>query len=362
MKTLQRYITRELLLPFLISTFVLNFIFMAGYLVRAADFIIGRHVPLWDTLYLMMLALPEMMGYTIPTSLLMAVMLVFGHLSQHNELRAMKASGIHLFHVIAPALIAGLAVSFAMLVFNDQVFGQADFELRRATKKLLIKHPKALIEPGRFVTLNDQIIFMAKSLKGDEMRDIIAYETENPNKPVRTILAERGEIKTSKDGTEMKVRLFDGSISDAETEGVHTMQFQTYEFPPVDSQDINNMKKKQRDLTLAEIIVMLARKDPPIAKEEVLGLVAAFHNRIAFAFGSFIFVLLGVPVAVLVRRGEIIVSFAISMAGVSLYYVLFAAAKATAMHGVMPTFLALWLPNILLIIAGAYLMRRAILA
>lgn len=359
MKILQRYIARELVLPFAICTFVLNFIFMAGYLVRAADFIIGRHVPLWDTLYLMMLALPEMMGYTIPTSLLMAVMLVFGHLSQYNELRAMKASGVHLFHVIAPALVVGLAVSFAMLVFNDQVFGEADFALRKETKKLLIKYPKALIEPGRFVTLNDQIVFMAKSLKGDEMRDIIAYEVESSQKPVRTILAERGEIKTSKDGTEMKVRLFDGSISDAENEGVNTMQFQTYEFPPVDAQDIRNMRKKQRDLTLAEILVMLDREKLP--SEEVVGLKTAFHNKIAFAFGSFIFVLLGVPIAVLVRRGEIVISFAISMAGVSLYYVLFAAAKAVALHGLLAPPLALWLPNILLISAGAYLLRRAVL-
>lgn len=362
MKILQRYIMREVFLPFIVCILVLNFIFMAGYLVRAANFIIGRHVPLMDTLYILTLALPQMLSYTVPTSLLTAVMIVFGHLSQHNELRAMKASGVHLFHVIVPALVIGLAVSFAMLVFNDQVAGNAGFELRRSTKKMLIKYPKALIEPGRFVTLNDQIIFRAKELKDDEMRDIIAYEVEGSNKPVRTIIAERGEITTSNGGTEMTVRLFDGSISDAESEGVNTMQFQTYEFPPVDSEDVKHMQKKQKDLTLAEMLVELQTVNPSKDPGEEISLKTAFHNRIAFAFGSFIFALIGVPLAVLVRRGEIVISFAISMAGVSLYYILFAAAKALALHGVMIPAIALWLPNLILFVVGVTLLRKAVLS
>ncbi|MBP9865524.1 MAG: LptF/LptG family permease [Candidatus Omnitrophica bacterium] len=363
MKILQRYIAREILLPFVVCTLVLNFIFMAGYLVRAANFIIGRHVPLLDTLYILMLALPEMAAYTVPTSLLMAVMLVFGHLSQHNELRAMKASGVHLFHVIVPALVIGLTVSFAMIVFNDQVVGQAGFELRKATKKLLIKNPKALIEPGRFVTLNDQIVFLAKEIHGDEMTDIIAYEVEADQKPVRTIMAERGEITTSAGGTEMRVRLFDGSISESESEGVNTMQFQTYEFPPVGDNDLKNMQKKQRELTLAEILVELKNaKEKQMSPSDVLRLKTSFHDRIAFALGSFIFVLIGVPVAVLVRRGEIVVSFAVSMAGVSLYYVLCASAKAIAFQGVLIPAIALWLPNLILFIAGIFLLRKAVLS
>ena len=69
MKILQRYVFRELILPFLLCMITLNFIFMAGYLVRAAHFIIGRGIPIGDTLYVLMLALPGMVGYTIPTSI-----------------------------------------------------------------------------------------------------------------------------------------------------------------------------------------------------------------------------------------------------------------------------------------------------
>src|SRR3989338_3045696 len=178
MKILQKYVLRQLILPFALSLAVLNFIFMAGYLVKAADFIIGRGIPLLDTFYILSLALPGMIGFTVPTSLLMAILIVFGTLSQNNELRAMKASGIHLLNILLPAFVFGLILSLGMFVFNDQVASNAGFQLRKELKRMVIRFPKALLEPGRFVKISDSIIFMAKSFKEDRLQDIIAYEVE----------------------------------------------------------------------------------------------------------------------------------------------------------------------------------------
>ncbi|MCB9799446.1 MAG: LptF/LptG family permease [Candidatus Omnitrophica bacterium] len=358
MKILQKYVFKELLLPFFVAVIVLNFIFMAGYLVTAANFIIGRHVPLLDTLYILILAMPEMITYTIPTSIMTAIMIAFGGLAQGNELRAMKASGVHLFYVIVPAFALGLILSLVMFVFTDQVSSNARFQLRKTTKSMLIKYPKALIEPGRFVKLNDSIIFLTKEVHDDQMRDIVAYEVEKEDRPVRTIIADRGEIISGTDHSEMRIRLYDGSISDAEDEGVNTIQFQTYEFPPLDTSDIRNMRKKKKDLTMAEILIYLA--DPHVEKNDIIDLRASFHERIAFAFGNFIFVLIGVPIAILVKRGEVIVSFGISMVTVSLYYVMFAGAKALALQEQLPASIALWLPNLLLLFVGYILLRKAV--
>lgn len=176
MKIIQRYIFRELFLPFMISVTTLSFIFMAGYMVRAANFIIGRGIPLLDTLYVLILALPEMFSYTAPMSLLTAVMIVFGNLSHNNEIRAVKASGIHPYQIMIPAFITGVALSLGMFVFNDQVTTTAGIELRKVTKQLLVRHPKAIVEPVRFVKLNDQVIFLTKEVVGDKLRDIVAYE------------------------------------------------------------------------------------------------------------------------------------------------------------------------------------------
>lgn len=358
MKILQRYVLREIILPFALCVAVLNFIFMAGFLVRAANFIVGRGVPLFDTLYVLLLALPEMVGYTIPTSILTAVLIVFGSLSQSNELRAMKASGINLLQVVTPVFFLGLALSLFMFVFNDQITSNSGFQLRQLTKQMLIKHPKALIEPGRFVKVSDTIIFMTKSMEGDVMKEIIAYEVEDSDKPVRTIMADRGEIITNQKSAEVQIRLYDGSISDNQEEGVHTMQFKTFEFPTFGQEEIKKMQKKKKDLTLAEILIQLSRSE--LSPKDQRELWTAFNQRISFACASFLFVFVGIPVATLVRRGEIILSFVISMATVSLYYVLFVAAKSIAHGGILPPLIAMWIPNILVFILGFYLLRRSL--
>lgn len=361
MKILRRYILHELGLPFGLSFFTLNFIFMAGYLVKAANLIIGRGVPLGDTLYVLMLALPDMVSYTVPTSALTAVLIVFGNLSQNNEIRAVKASGVHPFQVMLPAFLVGLGLSFTMFVFNDQVATNTGFQLRRTTRQMLIKHPKAVIEPGRFVQLSDSLKFFAKEMKGNELRDIVAYEVEHPDKPIRTIIAERGEIISKSGNTQMQVRLYDGSVSDAQESGVQTIQFKTYEFPTVGQEDIRKLQKKMRELTLAELLMRLARRGET-SGEERRELWTAFHQRIAFALGSFIFIFIGIPIAILVHRGEIILSFGIAMAAASLYYVLFAGAKTLAIQGMIWPQLSLWLPNVLLFGLGAYLLKRALVS
>ncbi len=357
MKILQKYILKELWLPFLLSFAILNFIFLAGYLVRAANFIIGRGVPLWETLYILILAMPEMISYTAPMSVLTAVLIVFGNLSQHNEIRAVKASGIHPLLVMAPALFIGLAMTFLMFMFNDQIMTNGGFELRRMTKKLLIEHPSALIEPGRFVKLTDTITILAKEVNGNVMRDIVAYENEGTDKPIRTIMAERGEIKVGANKSQMQIMLYDGSISDAEKSSVQSMQFKTYEFPSLGQDDLQSLQKKTREKTLAELLIQSS--DPELSKENKREVWSAFHQRIAFSFGSFIFVFLGIPVAVLVHRGEIALSFGLSLAAASFYYILFVGAKTITLQGLVPPIVAFWAPNVLLMFFGGRLLKKS---
>lgn len=357
MKILQRYVFRELLLPFVLALVTLTFIFMAVHLVRAVDFIIGRGVPLEDTLYVLFLIMQRTLGYTVPMSLLAAVMIVFGNLSQHSEIRAIKASGVHIYHIMIPAFLIGLLLSFLIFIFNDQVANNAGFELRKTTKKLLIKHPRAAIEPGRFVSLGDNIKFLTKEMNGNTMRDITAYEIGESEKPTRTIIAESGEILTDPVSASVQIRLYNGSISDSQDEGIQSIQFKTYEFPSFGQEDIRKMRKKKKDYSLAEILVELQQRD--LSREDLAELWTAFHHRIAFAFGSFIFVLLGVPIAVLVRRGEIVLSFAISFMTAVFYYILYVGAQTISLRGALPAWLALWLPNILLLGIGGYLLRRS---
>lgn len=366
MKILQRYVLKELLLPCLLCFTVLCFIFMAANLVKMADMIIGRGVPFMQTLYILVLVLPTAISWSAPMSLLTGVLIVFGSFSQHNEFRAMKASGVHPLKFMMPPLLLGLGLSMVMFVFNDQVGTAARFEFRRATKKMIMKHPMALIEPGRFVKISSDILFLAKRVEGEEMKDIVAHEGVDSENPVRTIVAERGRIQMDPNTGQLEVFLFDGSVSESQDKGVQSVQFKTYRFPTMDENDIRKMNKKRKDMTLAELLVeiteLVANLSGNVDKKELRELWVTFHQRIAFSSASLVFMFIGIPIASIVKRGEIVVSFGISMAAMGLYYILFAIAQAISARGVLPPLVSLWLPNILLIGLGMILLRKAILS
>ncbi len=74
---------------------------------------------------------------------------------------------------------------------------------------------------------------------------------------------------------------------------------------------------------------------------------------------SLVFVLIGLPAAVITRRGEAVVSFSVAGGVVALYYVLFVWGATMAIRGTMPVWLSLWMPNFILAAVGLLLMKRS---
>jgi len=355
---------KELLLPCLLCFTILCFIFMAANLVKMADMIIGRGVPFIQTLYILILVFPTAVSWAAPMSLLTGVLIVFGSFSQHNEFRAMKASGVHPLKFMMPPLLLGLGLSMLMFVFNDQIGPAARFEFRKATKKMIMQHPMALIEPGRFVKISPSILFLAKRVEGNQMKDIVAHEGVDSENPVRTIVAESSTIAMDPNTGQLEVQLFNGSVSESQDKGIQSVQFKTYKFPTLDEDDIRKMGKKKKDMTLAELLVeitdLLTGVPEQVDKKDLRSLWVIFHQRIAFSFASLVFMFLGIPIATIVKRGEVVISFGISMAAMGVYYILFAIAQTLASRGGLPLVISLWLPNIVLIGVGMVLLRKAI--
>lgn len=366
MKILQRYVLKELLMPCLLCFAVLSFIFLAANLVKMADMIIGRGVPFTQTMYILLLVMPTAVSWAAPMSLLTGVLIVFGSFSQHNEFRAMKASGVHPLKFMMPPLVLGLGLSMVMFVFNDQVSPAARFEFRKATKKIIMQHPMAMIEPGRFVRISSSILFLAKRVENNLMKDIVAHEGVDSDNPVRTIVAESGKIVMDPNTGRLEVQLFNGSVSESQDKGIQSVQFKTYKFPTLDEDDIRKMGKKKKDMTLAELLVeiseLLADLMGNVDKKDLRGLWVTFHQRIAFSFAPLVFMFIGIPIASIVKRGEVVISFGISMAAMGVYYILFAVAQTLASRGILPPVISLWFPNIILIGIGTVFLRKAILS
>ena len=73
---------------------------------------------------------------------------------------------------------------------------------------------------------------------------------------------------------------------------------------------------------------------------------------------SLIFTLVGVPLGMQPNRNSSSMGFVMSIIIIFIYYSLMTMAGAIAQGGMVHPMLAVWLPNIVGLLAGGYLMRR----
>jgi lipopolysaccharide export system permease protein len=85
-----------------------------------------------------------------------------------------------------------------------------------------------------------------------------------------------------------------------------------------------------------------------------------WHKKFSIPFACTVFILVGMPLAVVSARGGRGVSVGMSIAAFFLYYVLLSTGEKLADRGIAPPWLAMWLPNIVLGVGGAVLLHQSV--
>src|SRR3989338_1218061 len=120
MQILRRYVLRELFGPCLMAFVVFTFVLVIGNLVKLADLLVNKWVPLWDVLQLFGLLVPSLLSHTVPMAILTGTLLAFGRLASDQEITAMQASGVSPWSLAIPVAVVGVIASLALVLVNDQ--------------------------------------------------------------------------------------------------------------------------------------------------------------------------------------------------------------------------------------------------
>ena len=83
------------------------------------------------------------------------------------------------------------------------------------------------------------------------------------------------------------------------------------------------------------------------------------YQRITVPMASLIFALVGVPLGLQPTRNSSSAGFAMSVIIIFFYYALMTMANAIGRSGALSPMLAVWIPNIVGLIAGIFLIRKA---
>ena len=96
-KSIDRYLIREMALPFTLGLVVLTFLLQVPPFLQQSQNLIAKGVAWSTVLHALYMLLPQALSITIPMAVLLGILVAFGRLSADREFVAMQA--LSLIHI-----------------------------------------------------------------------------------------------------------------------------------------------------------------------------------------------------------------------------------------------------------------------
>ena len=209
MNTLNKYLFKQSLIPFLLSVAVITTVLFLQFLIRAVDRFLGKGLDVVTIFEYLYLNLAWIIALSVPMSLLISSVMTFGRMSQQNEITALKSAGVNLFNIIKPALWFGTLIAILLCLFNNFILPEMNYNARLLAKDIYQKKPELSIEPGYFVDMIPQYTMIVQEMDGTNFKDVKIF-SKNQQSEQTTIYANQGSL--SSDGNMITIDLKDGEI------------------------------------------------------------------------------------------------------------------------------------------------------
>jgi len=363
-KILRDHILNEFFQPFCLCVFGLLCLFLLGRgLIQMADFIFNKSVDVFLVLRLLVYSLPFMLIFIIPISVLIATLMAFRKLSTDNEIIALRASGVSLGKLCLPLFVFVSILSLCTLLLSDKIASASHYNYRLLLTKIGLENPAAALEEGTFIKKFKNFVIFIYEIDKNKLKGIRIYQPQE-GRPARTIVAQKGELISIPERGIIKLKLVHGTSDEPDPKDaskLYKLNFKTYDLPLNLSEikDAGELGKKPKDMTIRELSNEIERLGESGIKA-TYALSAEIHNKIALAFSPLAFLLVGIPLGISSRRGEKAMSFGISLAVLTVYWILLIGGRALAQKGLAPPGLSIEFSNVVIAFYGGLLFRQMV--
>lgn len=359
MKRLHRYILREIATPLLLGLATFTAVLLMGRMLKLADMVIAKGVPLRDILLLVMYLLPYFAIFTIPMAFLLAVLLGFGRLSADSEVTAMKACGLSLSSMLPPVLLAGLVAYLATTFIALYALPRANTAFKELLQQVVESRINLSIKPQVF---NDDIPgLVLYTDRFDErtgtMHGILVHDDRNREAPT-TIFAKAGTLRLDQRHTTVILTLEQGNIQQlVPGKAYRQLGFASYQLAVNLTRAGREIARNELDMDLDEIRKNL--RTGGFSAKLMKDMELEVHRRFALPFACFVFAVVGLPLGIQNQRSGKGAGFAVSIGVLLAYYIAFSASRTLGEKDLLHPALAMWLPNGIFLVIGLLFFRQA---
>ncbi len=360
MRILDRYLMKSFLaaLCYCLAVFFILFVIIDAFN-NVDDFM--KHNVSWPVILSYYgYFIPTILVQVVPIACLVAVLFAIGNLSRHNEIIALKASGISAFRILVPYFFIGALISFGVLMVSETIVpksllnsaaimeglikkGKSDFEKRSLNKVTIYGRDDRMIYAREFElstnTLHDVVIF-ENNMRESFQTQVKAKKAHYKNgrwtfyDVIQCRINRRGEVV----GNPVFTATMDFPLNQIPSDFLR----QSSELSFMNSHDL---KEHIQHLQGA-------------SKKLVKRLSVDLHYKIAFPFVSFIVMLIGAPLAMKTGRTGTAMGVGTSFALIFLYYGIASTCLALGKGDYLPPVFAAWFGNLFFAAIGLYLIKN----
>ncbi len=155
-KLLDRYILREMVVPFLIGQAAIVLMLTGSVLYNNADVLLVNQVPVDFVVRMVLYFTPFIVHMTMPVAMAVAASLAISRLGTDSEIVVMRAAGISLFRVFAPIFVVGLIVSVIDFYFGEYIVPATVDRFQAVLNEIPTHLPNLQPQSGQWIVSSDQ--------------------------------------------------------------------------------------------------------------------------------------------------------------------------------------------------------------
>ncbi|MEK6600207.1 MAG: LPS export ABC transporter permease LptF [Deltaproteobacteria bacterium] len=359
---IQRYIFREMAIPFLFSIGIFTITSLLSKIPHLIQLMINHGVGFLVVVQFIVFILPSILIYVIPVSFLIAVLIAYNRLSSDNEITAMKAAGLSILKISRSVAIMALFAYSISSFFTIYAFPWGSLSSKRLIYDMARSKASIGLRERVFNSAFNGLILYANRIitENGELEGIFISD-QRDEKDNNIITAKNGIISSDHQTMEITLRLFNGIVHRSGEKGLYKIvTFNTYDLNlSLKDEEIKNpdTSKTNKDLTVSQLKEKI--DDMKRGGRDPSPHIIDLHKRFALPASVFVFGLLGIPLGIQRIRTIRFTSFTIGLGVVLFYYVLSTALESLGDKGLLNPVLAVWGTDILMAALGVTMFYKA---
>lgn len=361
---IHRHVLKELIAPFLISLLFLTFVFLMTRIPEITNMVMNSNAGLISICLLVIYTIPKFLEFTIPMSVMIAVLLAFMKMNGDNEILALRSSGISLYRLLPPVLIFCTAGLFLTLLITFYAESWGRYAARIKTREIIHASPDIALQERQFYLDIEGIMIYVNEvdIKSKTLKDIFIEDRRSGNM-ISISSAPRGLLIAAENRLIYTLRLYNGSINqvDSKNGSVNHVRFDHYDILinlETAFRKPDRIGKEIKEQSIRELAAFITRQRDSLPENVLQEALMQYHEKIAVPFACISLGLLAFGTGIRPVSRKRSAGLGMGVLFFLAYYLLLAVGWAAGETGKISAAAAMWIPNLIMAAAGIIMLRH----